>query len=87
LVNNVDAEVVTKKAEIVEGLVRQVSSPVRWVDSVRRLVKEGVTEFLELGPGRVLTGLIKRIAGEAHAFHAEDPASLRVAIDHLKTCS
>ncbi len=87
VVNNVAAEVVTRSAEIMEGLVRQVSSPVRWVEGVRRLVKEGVTEFLELGPGRVLTGLMKRIAGEAHAFHAEDLPSLRAAIDHLRTCS
>jgi len=84
VVNNVDAEVVTRSADIEVGLVRQVSSPVRWVDTVRRLVKEGVSVFLELGPGRVLTGLIRRIAGEARAVHAEDLQSLRVAIDGLK---
>jgi [acyl-carrier-protein] S-malonyltransferase len=87
VVNNVDAEVVTKSAEVKEGLIRQVSSPVRWVDVVRRLVKEGVTVFLELGPGRVLTGLIRRIVGDARALHAEDLASLRAAIDQLRACS
>jgi len=84
VVNNVDAEVVTRSADIEEGLVRQVSSPVRWVDTVRRLVKEGVSVFLELGPGRVLTGLIRRIAAEARALHAEDVQSLRAALDSLK---
>jgi len=84
LVNNVDAEIVTKGSEIAEGLVRQVSSPVRWEEGVRTLVRAGVTCFLELGPGRVLTGLIKRIANGALALHAEDAASLRVALDQVK---
>ena len=84
LVNNVDAEMVTKGSEIAEGLVRQVSSPVRWEEGVRALVRAGVTCFLELGPGRVLTGLIRRIANEALALHAEDAASLRVALDQMK---
>jgi len=84
LVNNVDAEVVTKGIEVAEGLIRQVSSPVRWEEGVRRLVREGVTCFLELGPGKVLTGLIKRIATEALALHAEDTASLRIALERLK---
>ncbi|MGH7411014.1 MAG: ACP S-malonyltransferase [Candidatus Methylomirabilis sp.] len=84
LVNNVDAEIVTKGSEIAEGLVRQVCRPVRWEEGVRTLVGAGVTCFLELGPGRVLTGLIKRIAREALALHAEDAASLRVALDQVK---
>ena len=84
LVNNVDAEIVTKGVQIAESLVRQVSSPVRWEEGVRALVREGVTCFLELGPGKVLTGLIKRIATEALALHAEDAASIRVALDQVK---
>jgi len=51
---------------------------------IRRLVKEGVTLFLELGPGRVLSGLIKRIAKEVIALNGEDLASLRVALDQVK---
>lgn len=84
LVNNVDAELLTNKEAIAGSLVRQVTSPVRWEDVVRRLVKEGVTCFLELGPGKVLTGLIKRIAPEATALYAEDPGSLRVAVNQVK---
>lgn len=84
LVNNVDAELLTNKEAIAGSLVRQVTSPVRWEEVVRRLVKEGVTFFLELGPGKVLTGLIKRIAPEATALYAEDLGSLRVAVNQVK---
>lgn len=84
LVNNVDAELLTKREEIAGSLVRQVTSPVRWEDVVRRLVKEGVTLFMELGPGKVLTGLIKRIAPEVTALHAEDLSSLRIAVNQAK---
>ena len=84
LVNNADAELLTTREQVADSLVRQVTSPVRWEDSVRRLVKEGVNFFLELGPGKVLTGLIKRIAPEATALHAEDLASLRLAVDQVQ---
>lgn len=84
LVNNVDAELLTKREEIAGSLVRQVTSPVRWEDVVRRLVKEGVTLFMELGPGKVLTGLVKRIAPEVTALYAEDLGSLRVAVNQVK---
>lgn len=84
LVNNADGEVLRKRGEIIGSLERQVSSPVRWEDVVRRLVKEGVTRFLELGPGKVLTGLIKRIASDVTALNAEDLASLRVALDQVR---
>jgi len=65
LVNNVDACVITRGPDARAGLVRQVSSAVRWVDDVERLVREGVTEFVEVGPGKVLSGLIRRIARDA----------------------
>ena len=84
LVNNVDAEPLTNGEAIAGSLVRQVTSPVRWEDVVRRLVKEGVTCFLELGPGKVLTGLIKRIVPEATTLYAEDLGSLRVAVSQIK---
>lgn len=84
LVNNVDAELLTRGQQIIRSLVRQVSSPVRWEHVIQRLVKEGVTLFLELGPGRVLSGLIRRIAKEVIAVNGEDLASLRVALDQVK---
>jgi [acyl-carrier-protein] S-malonyltransferase len=61
VVANVDAELKTKAADAVEALIRQVSSPVRWEDVVKRLVAEGARTFVELGPGTVLAGLVKKI--------------------------
>ncbi len=64
LVNNWEARVVTKGAEARAGLVEQISSPVRWVESVRRLRAEGVGRVVEVGAGKVLCGLVKQIEGE-----------------------
>lgn len=66
LVNNVDSCLIRTGAEARAGLIRQVSSAVRWVEDVERLVREGVTEFVEVGPGKVLSGLIRRIARDAN---------------------
>ena len=79
LVNNVDARLVRTAAECREGLVRQVSAPVRWQQSVEGMVKDGVTTFVEVGPGTVLTGLIKKISKGTQVLTAEDPASLEGA--------
>jgi len=76
LVNNVDARVVRTGAEARDGLVRQVSASVLWQPSVERLVKEGVETFVEVGPGTVLTGLVRKIAKGARTFGVEDPSSL-----------
>ncbi len=65
LVNNVDACLITSGEEARAGLIRQVSSAVRWVDDVERLVRAGVNEFVEVGPGKVLSGLVRRIARDA----------------------
>ncbi len=62
LISNVTAQPATTGLEVKKNLVRQINSPVRWVESVEYLVERGVTRFIEAGPGRVLTGLIKRIA-------------------------
>lgn len=61
VISNVDAEFHSDPDEIRELLVRQVVSPVRWEDSMRRLLDDGVEQFYEIGPGKVLTGLMKRI--------------------------
>jgi [acyl-carrier-protein] S-malonyltransferase len=75
VVANVDAEPKRTAAESIDALVRQVSSPVRWEDVVRRLVREGVTTFVELGPGTVLAGLIKKIDKSVTVYSVEDPVS------------
>ena len=76
LVNNVDAGVVTKGPACREGLVRQVSGAVRWQQSVETLVSLGVSTFVEVGPGAVLAGLIKKTSKDARILNVNDPASL-----------
>ena len=60
VVANVDAEPKRDAAAAIEALIAQVSAPVRWEDVVRRLASEGVTTYVEVGPGTVLSGLVKR---------------------------
>jgi [acyl-carrier-protein] S-malonyltransferase len=64
VVTNVTARPITEAATIVQSLVEQVSAPVLWEDSVQWMVEQGVTTFIEIGPGKVLSGLIKKIAPE-----------------------
>jgi [acyl-carrier-protein] S-malonyltransferase len=74
--NNADARVISGASDIRESLIRQLSMPVRWEESVRNICSSGVTKFVEAGPGKVLTGLIKRIAPEAGLFNVEDMEGL-----------
>jgi [acyl-carrier-protein] S-malonyltransferase len=76
LASNVDARLVRTAADVRDGLVRQVSGAVRWQESVELLVREGVTTFVEIGPGAVLSGLVKKIHREARVLNVEDPRSL-----------
>lgn len=80
VVANVDAEPKRTAADAVDALIRQVSSPVRWEDVVKRLVAEGVTTFVELGPGTVLAGLIKKIDRSVTVASVEDEAGLEAAL-------
>ncbi|HEV8663256.1 MAG TPA: ACP S-malonyltransferase [Candidatus Methylomirabilis sp.] len=82
-VTNVDAAPIRTGAEAAAALVRQVASPVRWVEAVERLVREGVDTFVEVGPGKVLTGLIRRITPAARTFPVEDLAGLETAASAL----
>jgi [acyl-carrier-protein] S-malonyltransferase len=76
VVANVDALPKKTASDAIEALVKQVSSPVRWEDVVRRLVADGATTFVELGPGTVLAGLIKKIERNATVISVEQPADL-----------
>lgn len=76
LVNNAEASVVRSATEVKASLIRQLPSPVLWEASVRKMAAMGVQTFVEVGPGTVLTGLIKRILPEAATFNVHDPASL-----------
>jgi [acyl-carrier-protein] S-malonyltransferase len=79
VVSNVDATPVGVGSACREGLLRQVSAPVRWQESVEWLAAKGVTTFVEVGPGHVLSGLVKKIAKAATVLHVEDKASLEKA--------
>ena len=76
VVANVDAEPKRDAAASIEALVAQISAPVRWDDCVRRLVAEGVTTFIEVGPGTVLSGLAKKAARDAVILNVAEPADL-----------
>ena len=85
LVNNVDACAVRTAQACRDGLVRQVSAPVLWQQSIELLVAQGVDTFVEVGPGGVLSGLVKRIAKGVRTLNVEDPASLTQTAAALAT--
>jgi [acyl-carrier-protein] S-malonyltransferase len=76
LVTNVDASPVGTDHAVRNALVRQVTSPVRWVDSVQKMIEMGVKRFVEVGPGSVLTGLIRRIHKSVETVTINDADSL-----------
>ena len=84
LVTNVDAAVIDSGSMARDSLVRQVASPVRWSESVSRLLEEGVTRFIELGPGKVLSGLVRQIDRECEIFNIEDGESLNATVAALR---
>jgi [acyl-carrier-protein] S-malonyltransferase len=79
VVANVDALPKTSANDAIEALIRQVSSPVRWEDVVKRLIADGAKTFVELGPGNVLAGLVKKIDRSVAVASVEDPPSLEQA--------
>jgi len=77
VVTNVDARATTAPDELRDALVRQVSAPVRWVESMQLLMSHGVDTFVEVGPGEVLSGLMRRISRDVKMLNVEDAASLQ----------
>jgi [acyl-carrier-protein] S-malonyltransferase len=84
LISNVTAEPVRDAAAIRDLLARQVSSPVEWVTSVRRMAADGVDTFVECGPGSALTGMVRRIVPDARTLNVSDPGSLAAAVAALE---
>jgi len=84
LVNNVDVALPRQPAQIKDALVRQAASPVRWVETIRRMKGMGATHVFECGPGRVLTGMSKRIDGGLQSHELADGASLEQALAALQ---
>ena len=85
LINNVAAQVVDSASAVREGLKQQVTSPVRWDESIRKMRQEGVELFLEVGPGKVLSGLVRQIDRAAECLRVEDSATLAEVIARLGT--
>jgi [acyl-carrier-protein] S-malonyltransferase len=83
LITNADAEAISSGEEAREALIRQVTLPVRWLDSVRDMIEEGVTIFVEVGPGKVLSGLLRQIDRSVRCFNVEDSASLHSTIERI----
>jgi len=83
VITNVDAEAITSGDEARESLIRQVTMPVRWLDSVREMIEQGVNIFVEVGPGKVLSGLLRQIDRSVRCFNVEDAASLQATLDKV----
>ena len=83
LVTNVDADTETSGDEARDALIRQVSMPVRWEESVRSLIDEGVNTFVEVGPSRVLTGLLRQIERSVATLNVEDEKSLAATLEKV----
>jgi [acyl-carrier-protein] S-malonyltransferase len=83
LVTNVDAEAVSTGAEAREALIQQVTEPVRWLDSIHEMIEAGVTIFVEVGPGKVLSGLLRQIDRSVRALNVEDATSLQATLEKI----
>jgi len=83
VLQNVDVQAAADAAAIKEKLVRQLYSPVRWVETIQAMAEQGVQRIIECGPGRVLTGLVRRIDKDVNALTIYDPATLEAALKEV----
>jgi [acyl-carrier-protein] S-malonyltransferase len=83
LITNVDAEAISTGDEARDALIRQVTQPVRWLDSVHEMIEADVTIFVEVGPGKVLAGLLRQIDRSVRGLNVEDAASLHATLDKI----
>ena len=83
VVTNVTAEYIKDKSIVKELLIKQVSNSVKWEDSIMKMIENGVDTFIEIGPGKVLNGLIKKIDKNVRVFNVEDPETLKKTIEEL----
>ena len=83
LVTNVDADSIRQGEEARSALIRQVTMAVRWEESMRMLLDEGVNTFVEVGPGRVLTGLMRQIDRSVATLNVEDEKSLQATVEKI----
>jgi len=84
VINNVDVAIESDPAKIKDALVRQAASPVRWVETIRKMVASGATHIVECGPGKVLAGMTKRIAPGVQSLSLSERASFEAALQIVK---
>ena len=84
VVHNVDVQMHDDPAAIRQALVDQAWHPVRWVQTIQAMANQGVTHVVECGPGKVLSGLVKRISPDLTGVSINDPATMQAALDALK---
>jgi len=84
VVSNLDARYVTDKSLVKDILIKQVFSPVRWEESVREMINNGVDTFIEIGPGKVLSGFVKKISKDVAVFNVENIDSLNETLKGVK---
>ena len=82
---NVDARLHTRRAEVPDCLIRQVTAPVRWVECIQLLIAEGATHFIEVGPGKVLSGLMRQIDRAQKVLNVEDSPSLEKTLTAINS--
>jgi [acyl-carrier-protein] S-malonyltransferase len=87
IINNADAIFLTNSEKIKSSLVKQLSRPLLWEDSIRNIIETGIDTFVEVGPGRILSGLVKRIEHSVRLFNVEDVKSLNQTVDRLSSDS
>jgi len=80
---NVDARLITRGPDSRDCLIRQVTGPVRWVECIQLLIAQGATQFIEVGPGKVLSGLMRQIDRNQKTLNVEDSASLEKTLAAL----
>lgn len=84
IVNNADARFLDNAESIKTSLVRQISSPLLWEDSIMAIRDSGIDTFVEVGPGKVLSGLIKRIVSDVKVLNVEDLKSLEKTLSQIQ---
>ena len=83
VITNVTADYIKNKDEIKHLLIEQVSNSVLWEDTIRKMINDGVDTFVEIGPGKTLSGFVKKISRDVRIFNVEDMASLNKTLEGL----
>ncbi|MBA7706536.1 Malonyl CoA-acyl carrier protein transacylase [subsurface metagenome] len=81
---NVSADYINNKEEVKSALIKQMTHPVKWVDTIIKMNSEGINYFIEIGPGKVLKGLIKQIIPESKVFNVFDSNSLQNVVEKMR---